>query len=189
MIIYLLFIVFLRVGRVLIRKYLNLTLLSPSSVSTIRIILGFRISPSQSSLLSMANYDLTPRIAPNLDRHLVFPLLEFLQERQLYENDQILKAKIELLNKTNMVDYAMDIHKSLYHTEDVPQGTPFSLFFCICGDVCSILMATLNFLVRDGGDESGSGGQAQGAGGRRRTARFLSAERQCRAGFEGWQAV
>ncbi|XP_054790638.1 eukaryotic translation initiation factor 3 subunit E-like [Prosopis cineraria] len=69
----------------------------------------------------MANYDLTPRIAPHLDRHLVFPLLEFLQERQLYENDQILKAKIELLNKTNMVDYAMDIHKSLYHTEDVPQ--------------------------------------------------------------------
>ncbi|KAF5747967.1 eukaryotic translation initiation factor 3 subunit E [Tripterygium wilfordii] len=69
----------------------------------------------------MATYDLTPRIAPNLDRHLVFPLLEFLQERQLYPDDQILKAKIELLNKTNMVDYAMDIHKSLYHTEDVPQ--------------------------------------------------------------------
>ena len=71
----------------------------------------------------MADYDLTPRIAPNLDRHLLFPLLEFLQERQLYPDEQILKSKIELLNKTNMVDYAMDIHKSLYHTEDVPQGT------------------------------------------------------------------
>ncbi|KAI9082051.1 hypothetical protein K1719_035976 [Acacia pycnantha] len=69
----------------------------------------------------MANYDLSPRIVPNLDRHLVFPLLEFLQERQIYEDEHILKAKIELLNKTNMVDYAMDIHKSLYHTEDVPQ--------------------------------------------------------------------
>ncbi|KAL3533718.1 hypothetical protein ACH5RR_007239 [Cinchona calisaya] len=69
----------------------------------------------------MANYDLTPRIAPNLDRHLVFPLLEFLQERQLYQDQDILKAKIELLNHTNMVDYAMDIHKSLYHTEEVPQ--------------------------------------------------------------------
>ncbi|RVX09556.1 Eukaryotic translation initiation factor 3 subunit E [Vitis vinifera] len=64
----------------------------------------------------MATHDLTPRIAPNLDRHLVFPLLEFLQERQLYPDEQILKAKIELLNKTNMVDYAMDIHKeSLPH--------------------------------------------------------------------------
>uniref|UniRef100_A0A7C8Z1J9 Eukaryotic translation initiation factor 3 subunit E n=2 Tax=Opuntia streptacantha TaxID=393608 RepID=A0A7C8Z1J9_OPUST len=69
----------------------------------------------------MADYDLTPRIAPNLDRHLVFPLLEFLQERQLYPEEELLKAKIDLLNKTNMVDYAMDIHKSLYHTEDVPQ--------------------------------------------------------------------
>ncbi|KAH7842787.1 hypothetical protein Vadar_009259 [Vaccinium darrowii] len=69
----------------------------------------------------MANYDLTPRIAPNLDRHLVFPILEFLQERQLYADEDILKAKIELLNNTNMVDYAMDIHKSLYHTEEVPQ--------------------------------------------------------------------
>ncbi|XP_031396717.1 eukaryotic translation initiation factor 3 subunit E isoform X1 [Punica granatum] len=69
----------------------------------------------------MAQYDLTPRIAPNLDRHLVFPLLEFLQERQLYPDEEILKAKIELLSKTNMVDYAMDIHKSLYHTEEVPQ--------------------------------------------------------------------
>ncbi|XP_071731194.1 eukaryotic translation initiation factor 3 subunit E [Rutidosis leptorrhynchoides] len=71
--------------------------------------------------MAMAKYDLTPRIAPNLDRHLVFPLLEFTQERELYPNDQILAAKIELLNNTNMVDYAMDIHKSLYHTEDVPQ--------------------------------------------------------------------
>ncbi|KAJ6864371.1 eukaryotic translation initiation factor 3 subunit E-like [Populus alba x Populus x berolinensis] len=69
----------------------------------------------------MATYDLTLRIAPNLDRHLVFPLLEFLQESQLYPDEQILKAKIELLNKTNMVDYAMDIHKSLYRTEEVPQ--------------------------------------------------------------------
>nr|XP_043614931.1 eukaryotic translation initiation factor 3 subunit E [Erigeron canadensis] len=71
--------------------------------------------------MAMAKYDLTPKIAPNLDRHLVFPLLEFTQERELYPNDQILKAKIELLNNTNMVDYAMDIHKSLYHTDEVPQ--------------------------------------------------------------------
>lgn len=78
----------------------------------------------------MASYDLTNRIAPNLDRHLVFPLLEFLQERQFYPDDEILKAKIELLSQTNMVDYAMDIHKSLYHTEDVPQGSFPPYIFC-----------------------------------------------------------
>ncbi|KAG6470838.1 hypothetical protein ZIOFF_071918 [Zingiber officinale] len=34
----------------------------------------------------------------------------------------IIKAMIQLLSHTNMVDYAMNIHKALYHTEDVPQG-------------------------------------------------------------------
>lgn len=67
------------------------------------------------------SHDLTWKVAPQLDRHLVFPLLEFLQERQLYNDEEILKAKIELLSETNMVDYAMDIHKSLYHTDQVPQ--------------------------------------------------------------------
>nr|VDC90920.1 unnamed protein product [Brassica rapa] len=46
-------------------------------------------------------------------RHLVFHILEFLQKHQLYPDEQILKFKIELLNKTN---------KSLHHTEDAPQG-------------------------------------------------------------------
>ncbi|KAF3794538.1 Eukaryotic translation initiation factor 3 subunit E [Nymphaea thermarum] len=69
----------------------------------------------------MPNYDLTSRIALHLDRHLVFPLLEFLQERQLYADEEILKAKTDLLSKTNMVDYAIDIHRSLHHTETVPQ--------------------------------------------------------------------
>lgn len=87
----------------------------------------------------MAKYDLTAAVAPYLDRHLVFPLLEFLQDKQLYPDDQILKAKIELLGKTNMVDYAMDIHKSLYHTEDVPQGLVllhvFIFLACVCGSL------------------------------------------------------
>jgi len=69
----------------------------------------------------MAAYDLTARMGRYLDRHLVFPLLEFLQEKQLYTDEDILQGKIELLQNTNMVDFAMDIHKSLYNTEEVPQ--------------------------------------------------------------------
>ncbi|XP_062214246.1 eukaryotic translation initiation factor 3 subunit E-like [Phragmites australis] len=68
----------------------------------------------------MGEHDLTALMAAQMDRHLVFPLLEFLQERQLYADEEILEAKIRLLNGTNMVDYAMDIHKSLHGTEDVP---------------------------------------------------------------------
>ncbi|KAL6638100.1 hypothetical protein ACP70R_025672 [Stipagrostis hirtigluma subsp. patula] len=68
----------------------------------------------------MGEHDLTAVMAAQMDRHLVFPLLEFLQERQLYKDEEILEAKIRLLNGTNMVDYAMDIHKSLHGTDDVP---------------------------------------------------------------------
>jgi len=87
----------------------------------LRSSLSFFVSLAVAQV-AMAQYDLTASVAPFLDRHLVFPLLEFLQDKQIYTDDQILKAKNELLAKTNMVDYAMDIHKSLYHTEDVPQG-------------------------------------------------------------------
>jgi hypothetical protein len=67
-----------------------------------------------------AQHELSRTLAKYLDRHLVFPLLEFLQEKGIYAEDDILKAKIALLQKTNMVDFAMDIHKDLYSTEEVP---------------------------------------------------------------------
>ncbi|KAF8690463.1 hypothetical protein HU200_040817 [Digitaria exilis] len=45
----------------------------------------------------MAEHDLTARLAAHLDRHLVFPLLEFLQERGIYPEEEILAAKLRLL--------------------------------------------------------------------------------------------
>lgn len=68
----------------------------------------------------MVEYELTSTLAKYLDRHLVFPLLEFLQEKGIYNEDDILKSKIALLERTNMVDFAMDIYKALYDTEEVP---------------------------------------------------------------------
>lgn len=68
----------------------------------------------------MAQFELTPVLSKYLDRHLVFPLLEFLQEKQIYNEDDIMKAKLELLKHTNMVDFAMDIYRGLYNTEEVP---------------------------------------------------------------------
>lgn len=68
-----------------------------------------------------AAYDLTPILSQYLDRHLVFPLLEFLDiQKDVYSVDDILKAKLDLLGKTNMVDFTVDIHKKLNNTEDVP---------------------------------------------------------------------
>ena len=65
----------------------------------------------------MADHNLTPVLAKCLDRHLVFPLLEFLSQKQLFDGADIQRAKIDLLQKTNMVDYAMDIYKELYNKE------------------------------------------------------------------------
>ena len=65
--------------------------------------------------------DLTQQLSRFLDRHLVFPLLEYLSNKHLYDDDDIQKAKISLLSATNMVDYAMDIHQTLYNTEEPPQ--------------------------------------------------------------------
>jgi len=65
--------------------------------------------------------DLTQQLAKFLDRHLVFPLLEYLSNKHLYDDDDIQKAKISLLAHTNMVDYAMDIYATLYNTDKVPQ--------------------------------------------------------------------
>ena len=66
------------------------------------------------------SWDITSKIAGNLDRHLVFPLLEFLQARGIYPEEDIMKSKIDLLKYTNMVDFAMDIYRQINGTEDVP---------------------------------------------------------------------
>jgi translation initiation factor 3 subunit E len=58
-----------------------------------------------------------------LDRHLVFPLLEFLQVQGVYPEPEILQAKIDMLQQTNMVDFAMDIHASLHGADAPCQGT------------------------------------------------------------------
>ncbi|CAH1774824.1 unnamed protein product [Owenia fusiformis] len=70
----------------------------------------------------MAEFDLTTRMGQFLDRHLVFPLLEFLTVKGLYDDHEMLKGKLELLKHTNMVDFAMDVHRTLYPDKDVPQS-------------------------------------------------------------------
>lgn len=68
----------------------------------------------------MAEYDLTSKIGGYMDRHLIFPLLEFLSEKKIYDEADMLKARIDLLSKTNMVDYALDVFRQLYPEADDP---------------------------------------------------------------------
>lgn len=61
-------------------------------------------------------WDLTATISPYLDRHMVFPLLEFVDGliadgKFGYEAKDVAAARLELLQPTHMIDYAIDIHK------------------------------------------------------------------------------
>ncbi|XKL69580.1 hypothetical protein PGB90_007349 [Kerria lacca] len=69
----------------------------------------------------MAEFDLTRVMGQYLDRHLVFPLLEFLSAKEIYDENELLRGKLDILNKTNMVDYAIDIRKSLYPDQEIPE--------------------------------------------------------------------
>jgi translation initiation factor 3 subunit E len=59
-------------------------------------------------------------VAKHLDKHLVLPLLEFLQTKGCYDDKSILRAKLALLEKTNMIDFAIDIYKLLEGAEEAP---------------------------------------------------------------------
>ncbi len=69
-------------------------------------------------VFAMAEWDLTSRMGPYLDRHLVFPLLEFLTVKGIYEEIDLDRGKLDLLSDTNMVDFVMDVHKRLYPGEE-----------------------------------------------------------------------
>ncbi|XP_033645304.1 eukaryotic translation initiation factor 3 subunit E-A-like isoform X2 [Asterias rubens] len=68
----------------------------------------------------MAEFDLTTRIGQYLDRHLVFPLLEFLSVKEIYNERDMLDGKLQLLSNTKMVDYIMDVFRGLHPDKEVP---------------------------------------------------------------------
>lgn len=82
---------------------------------------------------SATEYDLSGVISGFLDKHLVFPLLEFLAQKHLYDVKQIETSKLDLVEKTNMVDYAVDIYQQLNQTDEVrfaqrESAVSFSMF-------------------------------------------------------------
>lgn len=71
----------------------------------------------------MAQWELTSKLTPFLDRHLVIPLLEFLSvdEKGIYKKSDLLRGKLDLLSGTYMIDFAVDVHKTLYPDKPVPK--------------------------------------------------------------------
>lgn len=67
-------------------------------------------------------HSILPKLIPHLDRHLVFPLLQFLEQNQ-YEDDttDITKLKFELLKQTNMTDFVGDLFAQINGLSERPQ--------------------------------------------------------------------
>ncbi len=66
-------------------------------------------------------HDLLQKLIPHLDRHLVFPLLEFASSQETEPAEDITRAKYELLKQTNMTDYVANLWQELNDTDDVPE--------------------------------------------------------------------
>lgn len=55
------------------------------------------------------NYDLVSTLAPFLDLHMMFPLIQHLQSCGLYNEEDLSLSLLEILRATNMVDYTLEI--------------------------------------------------------------------------------
>ncbi|KAK0649691.1 eIF3 subunit 6 N terminal domain-containing protein [Cercophora newfieldiana] len=78
---------------------------------------------------SPADYDLLPKLAPHLDRHMIFPLLEFANGQLLDDEEnitdekkarEITQAKFALLKKTDMTDYVANLYCELQGLKEPP---------------------------------------------------------------------
>jgi len=76
---------------------------------------------------SAAAWDLTPKVSPYLDLHMMFPLLEYVDSLISsglvpYSAQDVAAARLSLLRPTHMVDYAIDIYRELMG--DVDESGP-----------------------------------------------------------------
>ncbi|APA14329.1 hypothetical protein SS1G_11856 [Sclerotinia sclerotiorum 1980 UF-70] len=65
--------------------------------------------------------DLLPKLITHLDRHLIFPLLQFVADQDEEPSPEITKAKFELLKKTNMTDYVASLYCEIEGVEEPPK--------------------------------------------------------------------
>lgn len=66
------------------------------------------------------SHDLLPKVIPHLDRHLVFPVLEFLEGQDGQDPKEIKSLKFELLKETNMSDFVGQLESEIKGLSEAP---------------------------------------------------------------------
>jgi len=64
--------------------------------------------------------DLTATLSKSMDPHMVLPLLDFAHQRGLFREQDMLQAKVDLVSKTSMIDYAIELYQQLHNTDEEP---------------------------------------------------------------------
>jgi translation initiation factor 3 subunit E len=64
-------------------------------------------------------YSLLPKLMPNLDRHLVYPLLNFSSDEEAEQTVEQKKLLLELLKPTNMTDFVGQLHQEVHGLDDM----------------------------------------------------------------------
>ena len=88
------------------------------------------------------------QIGEYLDRHLSYPMIEFIESKNLFDSEEVSRAKMELLSKTRMVDLAGDLYKQINNASDIPEEmkqkrTEVISSLKSVSDTCSKLLAFL----------------------------------------------
>ncbi|CAO2656438.1 Nn.00g052410.m01.CDS01 [Neocucurbitaria sp. VM-36] len=68
-----------------------------------------------------AQYSLLPKLMPNLDRHLVYPLLNFSSDEDAEQPLEQKKLLLELLKPTNMTDFVGQLYQEVHDLDDMPE--------------------------------------------------------------------
>jgi translation initiation factor 3 subunit E len=65
-------------------------------------------------------YSLLPKLMPNLDRHLIYPLLSFSADEDAEQPLDQKKMLLELLKPTNMTDFVGQLYQDVHNLDDMP---------------------------------------------------------------------
>jgi translation initiation factor 3 subunit E len=65
-------------------------------------------------------HNLLPRLMPNLDRHLLYPLLNFSPNEENEQSIEQKKMLFELLKPTNMTDFVGGLYQDIHDLDQMP---------------------------------------------------------------------